>query len=93
MKAYQFQIELIMHNLPPQYKFFTGLNRTYKALTTHINSSVCLYLVHEMDIKGWRLPTYQELRRVYNENATLDYTIECVNSEHNTTFRVTRKEA
>ena len=92
MKAYHFQIECITHNLRPSYKSVSGLNRTYKMLTSDIKFSVALYFLHGMDIKGWRLPTYQELRRVQYENVTLDYTIECLNSDHNTTFRITRKE-
>lgn len=92
MKAYKYQIECTMHNLPPIYKSVSGLNRTYKTLTTDIKFTVSLYILHELDIMGWRLPTYQELRRVHNENATIDYTIECKNSDHNTTFCIRRKE-
>ena len=92
MKAYQFEILLLIAGVEPHYKYVTGLIRMYNTLTADIKSQVNAHIQQGMDITGWREPTYQELCRVHNENVTIDYTIECKNSDHDIVFRVSRMD-
>lgn len=93
MKAYQFEIIVLMVGEEPLYRSVTGLNRMYNSLTYYIEAMAKGYIQRNMDITGWRLPTLYELRKVQRDNITIDYTITCKNSDHDIVFRVSRKEA